>query len=415
MGSEVIIMDEDIAKSALILKELLSDLLDCAIQLNISIYLVGGSVRDALLNLPSFDLDFVVEDEIEAFGKHLSEKYNIKQSKLKTLNFEYDAYNVDIAMFRSEKYTGHSGLPSVTVGTFEADLWRRDFTINTAYVKMDAFMIRKLITGQLDETCIFKAHPNFESDLRAQTLRIVNKNAFLEDPTRLLRAVKYLTVLNLSFEAETEKLFLEATHLNIIEHCALGRYKSIVFKYTQLYAYQRIFKNLYKYHLLIGNPTKRFFDDMGEAVIEAFPESNPSIFIMLAVYAGNIRFVLGINKHLTDCVNEIIEYRDISRVELQTNYSWYKLFKNYSVETIMFLLYSEELSDWEKDKIAHYYYNLKAIDVSVTGNDVLSIGIPAGQIIGQLKQALLEYKVNTGLRMTKLEEIKWIERKYDAY
>lgn len=407
-------MDDCIMDSAVKLKELLGDLLDSAKQLNITIYLVGGSVRDALLNLTSFDLDFVVNDKIEAFGNHLKVKYNIKPSKLKTLNFQVDTYNVDIAMFRSEKYTGYSGLPILASGSFEEDLWRRDFTINTAYVKIDDLTIQKLLTGHLDAKCIYKSHPNFESDLRSRTLRLVNKNAFLEDPTRLLRAVKYLTVLNLSFEKETEVLFVEAINLKIIQNCSLGRYKNIIYKYTELSAYKAILNSLYKYDLLRGNPDKRFFNDMGEDVIKAFPEAKHSIFIMLALYVNDIEFAIGIDRQLTDCVNEIKAYKKVSMVDEKSNYIWYKILKKYKVETLMYLLYSDDLSAWEKSKIIYFYKIMKDINVSIAGKDVLDIGIPAGQIIGQLIEELLEYKVHSGLRMSKTDEIKWIERKYYA-
>lgn len=394
---------------------LLFDMLQHARQLNITLYLVGGSVRDALLKNSFSDLDFVVDDNLDAFGNQLKDKYDVKISNLNTLNFKVDSYNVDIAMFRSEIYTGHSGLPELTSGTFEEDLWRRDFTINTAYIKLDERMIERITSGTLEVSCIYKAHPQFELDLRNKTLRILNAQSFLQDPTRLLRAVKYMTILDFSFEKETECLFFEAINGNVIQHCALGRYKNILYKYTQLSTYKSVLEKLYAYDLLRGNPAPRFFCDFGEDVIEAFPEANHSIFIMLAMYANNIDFTLGIDRSLTDRVNEIKVYKKADKVDVTSDYLWHKLLKNYRVETLMYLIYSEHTSAWEKDRINHYYTHLKDIKVLLTGKDLLELGIPSGEIMGQLKEALLAYKVDSGLPMTKLDEINWIVRKYDAY
>lgn len=395
--------------------DLLYDMLHHARQLNITLYLVGGSVRDALLKNPFFDLDFVVDGNLDAFGNQLKDKYDVKFSNLNTLNFKVDPYNIDIALFRSEKYTGHSGLPELAPGSFEEDLWRRDFTINTAYVKLDERMIDRITSGTLEVSCIYKAHPQFEWDLRNKTLRILNAQSFLQDPTRLLRAVKYMTVLDFYFEKETERLFFDAINRNVIHQCALGRYKNMLYKYTQLSSYKRVFEKLYAYDLLRGNPSPRFFSDMGVHVIEAFPKADHSIFIMLAMYADDIAFIQGIDRQLTDRVNEILAYKKESMVDVTSDYLWYKLLNKYSVETLMYLIYSEHTSAWEKDRIIHYYTDLKDIKIVITGKDLLELGIPSGEIMGQLKEALLAYKVDSGLPMTKIDEINWIVRKYDAY
>lgn len=398
------------------LKELLYDMLRISNQMETTFYLVGGSVRDALLNHSFFDLDFVVDDGIEAIWKGLKEKYVVKRSLLETLNFECDGYNVDIAVFRRESYSGHSGMPTLSQGTFEEDLWRRDFTINTAYVKLDAQTIHCLLTGHLEVSHLYKSHPNFESDLRNGTLRILKRDSFLEDPTRLLRAVKYLCVLNLKFDKETEMQFLEAIEARVIHQCALGRYKKILYQYVQRHLYRQILEQLNKYDLLRGTHSADFFIKTGVEVIQAFPEANRPIFVMLALYENDLAFLNGIHSQITVCVNEILKYlKEASKVTANTDYMWYLRLKNLKVETLMFLIFTARTSVSEKNKINYFYKCLKDIKVQITGDDMLRMGIPSGEIMGRLKADLLGHKVNSGALMSKIDEINWIERKYYEY
>lgn len=410
----VLYMDVNVSTSQKKLMELLYDMLQISEQLNVPIYLVGGSVRDALLKRPFYDLDFVIESHIELLSHYLKERYDVKYSQRDTLNFQVDSYHVDVAMFRSEQYFGGSGLPTLDYGDFETDLMRRDFTINTAYLKIDEKNIHKLINDEVSLDSIYKSHPMFVSDLQSGTLRILIKEAFVQDPTRLLRAVKYHTLLNFNFDHETASCFNQAIQMKVIHHCAPGRYKNILYAYLQLSDYKGLLKNLYKWDLLRGDFSSDFFEDMGDVLLSEFPEANRSIFIMLSLYAKTLDFAHGIDKQLSTCIHQIIAYQNQTRSEFDSDYMWYKRLKNCRIETVMFLLNAAFISAWEKDKIRWYRERLKDMVLFVTGNDLISLGIAPGIVHRQLLEALFDYKVHAGLNMTKKEEIIWIERYYNA-
>jgi tRNA nucleotidyltransferase (CCA-adding enzyme) len=153
------------------------------------LYIVGGPVRDWILERPTFDLDLTVVGEpdpiadvcakltggkVEAFGRFGTRRV-IGRSR----------FRVDVATTRAERYSEPAALPEVTATgvTIEQDLFRRDFTINAMAIRLDDDS-RKLVDpyGGL-------------RDLKARTLRVLHQASFRDDPTRVFRAARFLARL----------------------------------------------------------------------------------------------------------------------------------------------------------------------------------------------------------------------------
>ncbi len=148
------------------------------------VYLVGGTVRDILLEEPSFDVDVAVEGDAIAFARSLAEALAGRvraHDKFGTAVVLYgEDERVDVVTARTESYESPGALPTVAPGSIEDDLFRRDFTINA----MAASLARD-DRGQLVDP--------FEgsADLESGRIRVLHDRSFLDDPTRIFRAIRY--------------------------------------------------------------------------------------------------------------------------------------------------------------------------------------------------------------------------------
>jgi tRNA nucleotidyltransferase (CCA-adding enzyme) len=166
------------------------------------VHLVGGAVRDILLGGTPFDLDLVVEGDAAAFAASLGGKLKL-HDRFGTSTVVLDAFAYDIARSRRETYAHPGALPDVEPAPLGEDLLRRDFTVNAIAVA--------LAGGALS------AAPHALEDLEARRLRVLHDRSFVDDPTRLMRLVRYAARLGFDIEPHTRRLATEA-----IEGGALG-------------------------------------------------------------------------------------------------------------------------------------------------------------------------------------------------
>jgi tRNA nucleotidyltransferase (CCA-adding enzyme) len=198
------------------LKQLPQDLLsliytsgDIAGRLGFRAYLVGGFVRDLILGVKNFDLDIAVEGDGILFAEALAEKLKAKiisHRRFGTATVTVKPHlKLDIATTRKEFYPEPGSLPIVNKGSIKDDLFRRDFTINTLVIA-----INKDNFGQLLD--LFKG----KSDIRARKVRVLHNLSFIDDPTRILRAVRFQKRYDFQIEPNTLKRLKEAVKLKML-------------------------------------------------------------------------------------------------------------------------------------------------------------------------------------------------------
>ncbi|HEU5064381.1 MAG TPA: hypothetical protein VFT86_00640 [Gaiellaceae bacterium] len=148
------------------------------------VYLVGGTVRDILLGERNFDVDVVVEGDAIALARAVAEKLDGRvraHKKFGTAVVLYgDDERLDLVTARSETYHAPAVLPTVAPGTIQDDLHRRDFTINAMAVSLKGENLGELVDP-------FEGR----ADLQAGRIRILHDRSFIDDPTRILRAIRY--------------------------------------------------------------------------------------------------------------------------------------------------------------------------------------------------------------------------------
>jgi tRNA nucleotidyltransferase (CCA-adding enzyme) len=183
---------------------------ETAVRRKVSAYLVGGFVRDLVLGVKNFDLDIVVEADgikfAEEFAQELGAKL-IRHRRFGTATVISKPHlKIDIATARKEFYPEPAHLPVVESGTLRDDLFRRDFTVNAM-----AIGIADHSFGQLLD--FFEGM----SDLRKKRICVMHKLSFIDDPTRILRAVRFEQRYNFRIAAETLKFLKEAVGLKMLE------------------------------------------------------------------------------------------------------------------------------------------------------------------------------------------------------
>ncbi|MBI4898837.1 MAG: CCA tRNA nucleotidyltransferase [Actinobacteria bacterium] len=163
------------------------------------VYLVGGAVRDLMLGFAQFDFDLVVEGDAAEIAHHLAERIGgsvAEHERFGTATFRAnDGLVVDIATARTETYAQPGALPVTAPASLADDLVRRDFTVNAMAV---ALWEEKL--GEITE------YPGASADLSARVLRVTHDNSFIDDPSRLLRLLRYGSRLGFTAEPHTEEL-----------------------------------------------------------------------------------------------------------------------------------------------------------------------------------------------------------------
>ena len=185
-------------------------------------FAVGGFVRDLLLGVVNFDVDIVIEGNAIEYAKRLSKElcgvyvYH-KRFGTATVFFPCPAgiapskssggkFRIDIAMTRTEIYERPAALPTVKFGPIENDLYRRDFTINAM-----AFRLGRQHFGELLDPF------NGRADLKEGVIRALHDLSFVDDPTRIFRAVRFEQRFDFGIEPHTENLIKKAVGLKMVD------------------------------------------------------------------------------------------------------------------------------------------------------------------------------------------------------
>lgn len=182
----------------------------------VPVYLVGGLVRDLLLERENRDLDLVVEGDGPGFaallGEELGGRVRTHPAFLTAVVVDPEGFHIDIATARSEFYRAPAALPEVQTSILRQDLFRRDFTINTLAIRLGP-----------EETPVLIDYFGGRHDLKEKTLRVLHSLSFVDDPTRVLRAVRLELRLGFHISPETLRLVEVALDLGTFDQLSGSR------------------------------------------------------------------------------------------------------------------------------------------------------------------------------------------------
>jgi len=319
-------------------------------------YLVGGVVRDLLLARPRLDIDVAIEGDVAALAD--APGFVLESGgRFLTGKLSLDGAEIDIAQARAETYPQPGALPEVKPATIDRDLARRDFTINAMAVPLagDAELIDP--HGGLD-------------DLRAGTLRVLHDRSFIDDPTRALRAARYVARFDLALEPGTEKL-LRATDLSTVsEDRVQAELRRIAAELNPAKAVSLIVE------LGILPPIDPAAPERVASVVELASEppwagwADRELAVMLAI------------------VRPLPQIRELSSATPERPSEAVRLAEPWDPAQ---LLVARALgAEW----LDRYADELRLIELEITGDDLLASGIPEGPAIGRGLEAARSGKLD---------------------
>jgi len=176
-----------------------------------NLFLVGGIVRDMVMRIDNLDVDLVVEGDGIVFAGALTGAFGAKMSpheKYKTAVVRLPGgERIDVATARLEYYRMPGAFPEVEESTLKLDLYRRDFTINTMAVALNPHRFGELID-------FFGA----QRDIREKKIRVLHSLSFVEDPSRILRAIRFENRYGFSLGKQTVSLISSAVHAGFLRN-----------------------------------------------------------------------------------------------------------------------------------------------------------------------------------------------------
>ncbi len=200
------------------------------------VYLVGGSVRDLLLGTENVDVDIAVEGDALGFARDLAVAFGgelREHERFQTALVTGPYGPIDVAATRVESYSSPGSLPQIASAGLSEDLARRDFTINA--------MASSLKAGDLGDTS--DPFGGFR-DLREAKLRVLHDSSFDDDPTRMLRAVRYAARLDLEIEDRTLELIEAAVESRRLEVMDSARVRDELFDLLSEVSFERSLETL---------------------------------------------------------------------------------------------------------------------------------------------------------------------------
>jgi tRNA nucleotidyltransferase (CCA-adding enzyme) len=180
------------------------------------VYLVGGTVRDILLGEPNFDVDIAVEGDAIGLARSVADALGGRvraHSKFGTAVVVYgDAQRIDVVTARTEFYDAPAALPSVEHATIREDLFRRDFTINAMAVSLKGEDFGRLVDPF-----------HGRRDLEAKTIRVLHNLSFIDDPTRIFRAIRYESRYGFRLDEHSQRLARGTIEMGLVGDLSSAR------------------------------------------------------------------------------------------------------------------------------------------------------------------------------------------------
>ncbi|MFH1847677.1 MAG: hypothetical protein ABH825_00480 [Candidatus Omnitrophota bacterium] len=170
---------------------------DEASRRSLNIFLVGGAVRDLIMGSKNLDLDILVEGDAIAFGEHLAKETGcgiVSHKRFGTCTIDMSG-KIDLASARKETYARPAALPEVSFSGVREDLARRDFTINAMALSLNPKDFGRIIDFY-----------NGREDIKKGRIRVLHDASFIDDPTRILRAVRFEQRYGFRIEPHTMRL-----------------------------------------------------------------------------------------------------------------------------------------------------------------------------------------------------------------
>lgn len=349
---------------------------------NQNLYYIGGVVRDEILGKKSFDIDITYTGDAIKFAKSITGAEIIQVNEpFGTVKIKLNEEEIDIASTRCETYPDKGHLPVVcNIGcSLKEDVLRRDFTVNA--------MAKNTLTGEIID------YTGGLEDIKSKTLRVLHDKSFIDDPTRIVRGLKF--AIRFGFELDEDTKYLQDEYLkNINYDMSYKRLKKELietFNLNSQEAFNRfISQNIYK---LIAPKDFKLPKTNLEEFINKYKPTN--IWI---IYVGLLPDISALP--LTKIEKKIVDdFKFIKNKTFDTDFEIYKTFENVNLESI--IMYSTV----DTNIVSRYLDNLRHTKIEISGEDLQNFGISPSQQY----QKCFDYILNEKLKNPAIDKSQEIQ------
>ncbi len=381
-----------------------------AVERGLRLFLVGGTVRDILHGEKPFDLDVtldggpveVFDDLAAALGAGVEARSEFGTAKLAGPGGE-----LDVALTRKETYAHPGALPTVSPGTIEQDLARRDFSINAMAVDLGA-------TGFGD---LLDPHGGLD-DLEAGAIRVLHPESFVDDATRTIRAVRYAVRFGFTIEGRTERLLRrDVSHLGAISGERVRTEFERVFAepsptaVIQTAAELGVIRAIHPALEIDSEMLARFntaaekrrLDPLHYLVMLAYaaPAASHASIVARFQMDGNWAGLVQDVARVKDAYDTLRQAR-LRPSQIHTTLSG---LNEAAVEGCVIAVGEPVIHE----RLELYLSDIRHVRPLLNGTDILALGVPQGPKVGELLDALLTARLD-GLLPTREDEVTFVTR-----
>lgn len=383
-----------------------------------SAYVVGGIVRDIILKRENLDLDISIEGDAIVLAQALAKRAEARLTvykQFKTASLQWPGgIRVDLATVRKERYLHPGALPIVRTGTLREDLLRRDFTINAMAIAINANCF-----GQLTDTF------GGLKDLVNKKIKALHDRSFIDDPTRILRAVRFEQRLNFRIERQTLLGIKSSLQKNIVKNVKPPRYFS---EFRKILCENDPIKPLRRLHRLKGfcflhsrieicfqglSGIHGRIQKLKKKSLYAEYDSWWLIYFIELIAKSDERVIKNIlgKFHFLKVERKSIQQsreagdtiKNLSVKNLSASHI-YQILKPLTGESIIYLRLCAS-SALVYRRIDRYLSRDICVKLQINGEDLKKIGVPSGFKMGKVLECVLYSKIDREVR-TKRDELK---------
>jgi tRNA nucleotidyltransferase (CCA-adding enzyme) len=384
-------------------------------------FVVGGFVRDLFLYRKNEDLDIVIEGEGIAFAGEYAKLVGARihtHEKFGTAVIIFpDGFKIDVASARMEYYKFPAALPVVEMSSIKLDMYRRDFTINTLAIQLNPDKFGTLID-------FFAAR----KDIKEKIIRILHNLSFVEDPTRVFRAIRFEQRFEFTIGKLTAGLISNAVTMDFFRGLSGKRVftelriimeeKNPVAAITRLNDFDLLKVihpsiNLDKNFISLLNSVKEVLSWHDLLFLDESYKQWIVFFLVLinqcnAKRTGDIcrRFELAPQYVKIFCIERFEADRCGTRLERNLSVSdsvLYRKLTGFRTELILYMMAAARQQAVKK-AISHFFTDLRRTGISLKGRDLKKMKLKPGPVYRQVLAAVLDAKLDRKLK-TKKDEI----------
>ena len=376
-------------------------LIELADERGAAIYLVGGPVRDLLLDLPPGDLDVAVEGDAIDLAAHLAEAAGlrlVRHTRFGTATVSGDGAQIDLATARSETYEAAGALPTVQPASIDDDLHRRDFTINAMALALNE-----------PDVGVMLDPAGGVADLEARLIRVLHAASFEDDATRILRAARYEA--RLEFRIEETTLDLLVRDLPFLETISPARvHRELARTFLEREPEHALLRLADLGALRTLHPALQFDAELAVAfkrLREIAPRAVPAAYWPLVTWHAGpaIEAMIGrlaMTRHQADAVRALAALRGRGPHAGASPSKIASIFESQPAAAVWALAAAE--SGAEREQAQAYMATYRNVRPILRGDDLLALGVQQGKRVGDVLARLRTAKLDGEVRTRADEE-----------